>query len=67
VTALKERVGKLLKDIAALRKSENELRMRSRQAEERVAELHMELKKAKEIRNTKAKETTETRERKAKE
>jgi hypothetical protein len=37
----------LLKDIAVLRKSENELRMRSRQAEERVGELQMELKRAK--------------------
>lgn len=43
------------------------MRMRSRQAEERVAELQMELKRAKEIRNTKAKEATETREKKAKE
>lgn len=44
---MKERVTKLLKDIAALRKSENEVRMRGRQAEERVVELQMELKRAK--------------------
>lgn len=61
VAALKEKVAKLLKDISVLRKSESELRGRNRQAEERIGELQMELKKAKETRNIKAKDATESR------
>jgi peptidoglycan hydrolase CwlO-like protein len=61
VAALKEKVAKLLKDISLLRKSESELRGRNRQAEERIGELQMELKKAKETRNIKAKDATESR------
>ena len=58
---LKDKVTKLLKDISGLRKNESELRGRNRQAEERIGDLQMELKRAKEVRNIKAKDATESR------